>query len=149
LIGWAKQRVPTNASPHIRGHALLCSSCATKLSHIENCAVKNLYKSTVLLLAIALWTVSLISHETYAQNTIVRARKTAPRFTEAEVVEIATKVAAKKGYDLKDYEMLDISFSAKNKYWFVHFSGKSRIIGDHFSVGVDDRKRTMKFYVGM
>jgi flavin-binding protein dodecin len=111
--------------------------------------MRNLRKTAVLLLVIALWPVAPISHEAYAQNTIARAKKKAPRLTEAEVLEIATKVAVKKGYDLKDYEMLNVSYSAKEKYWFVHFNGKLRIIGDHFSVGVDDRKRATKFYRGM
>ncbi len=108
-----------------------------------------LRKSALLMVVIALSCVTPVAASTQAQNPSPRAREVGPRLKEPEVIEIAKSVAAKKGHDLSNYEMFDVTFSAKNKNWSVHLNGKSRIIGDHFSVIVDDRKKTTRYWPGM
>jgi hypothetical protein len=110
--------------------------------------MRSLPISVVVFFVIALWFLAPIGHEAYAENTNTRSKEAGPRLTEAEAVEIATKVAVKKRIDLKNYEMLNCRYLTKDKSWYVSFNGKQRIVGDHFSVVVYDRNRTTRFVPG-
>lgn len=74
-----------------------------------------------------------------------------PQLSEKEVVALANAAALKSGVQLDSFlaPVAVFELAEKNCKWFVHYEGKSIIVGSHFGVLVDDRTRKTEVGVGM
>ena len=73
-----------------------------------------------------------------------------PKLTAAEAIRIANAAAREDGYDLARFEAPEARYDRSDidGQWWVHYTGKVRRPGNHFSVRVDDKTTETHVFAG-
>jgi hypothetical protein len=81
-------------------------------------------------------------------TTITAARQ--PKLTGTEAFRVANAAAMKGGYDLASFAAPEARYdrSDPGDHWWVHYTGKVRRPGNHFSVRVHDKTRETHLFRG-